>query len=127
MDWKNGVARTLGVVTGLWLMVAPSVFDYVETTAEANDRIVGPVATSLAFIAVTEIGRALRWGTLPLGAWLLVAPFLLGYGMLDATVVDVTAGIVLIAVAPVRGTVEQRFAGSWSSLWRDPSPGTTEG
>lgn len=115
-------ARLVAVATGVWLMVSPAVLGYVDTSAETSDRIVGPLAAAVSFIAIWGITRALRWVTLPLGAWCVAAPPILGFPA-EATASAVTAGLVLIATAFVRGEVKERYGGGWTSL-RHPRPGT---
>jgi hypothetical protein len=68
------VARVVAVAAGIWLMAAPAVLGYTDTTAADNDRIVGPIAGALAFVACWQVVSALRWATVPLGAWLVLAP-----------------------------------------------------
>lgn len=107
-------ARTGAVAVGVWLMAAPAVLGYAGA-AETNDRIVGPLAGAAAFIAAWAITRPLRWLTVPLGAWLLAAAFLLDYptaGLVSAA----ASGALLIVTAPVAGADPPRFAGGWRSL-----------
>lgn len=118
-------ARIVAVVAGVWLMVSPAVYGYVDAPAEVSDRIVGPVGAALSFVAIWGICRALRWSTLPLGAWLVFGPWFLDFP-LEASLNSVAVGLVFILTAPVRGTVEDQLGGSWSSL-TEPRPGRTEG
>ena len=59
-------------------MASPAVLDYADP-ARANDRIIGPIVASMATIAIWEVTRPLRWVNVVLGAWLLIAPWLLGH------------------------------------------------
>lgn len=119
------VSRLVAVVAGAWLMFSPAVFDYVDTTAEASDRIVGPVAAAMSFVAIWGIARALRWTQLPLGFWCLLAPTLLGFPA-DARWSNLAAGLVLIGTAFVRGAVNEQYGGGWMSL-RATRPGVDDG
>lgn len=114
-------ARLVAVATGVWLMISPAALHYVESTAEASDRIAGPLAAACSFVAIWGITRALRWATLPIGLYLVIAPWLLGFPI-DATISNVAAGLVFIVTAFVRGDVGERYGGGWISL-RDPYPG----
>jgi general stress protein CsbA len=107
-------ARFASLALGLWLMAAPAILGY-GPLASDNDRIVGPLAVSVAIIAISEVTREVRWVSIPLGLWLLAAPWLLGYG-LAPTINSLVVGLLLIALAFVRGAVEERFGGGWSSL-----------
>jgi hypothetical protein len=109
-------ARIASVVLGIWLVSAPAVLGYAGPAA-TNDRIVGPLVASLAFIAIWEVARPLRRVHLVLGAWLLIAPLALGYGLAPA-LNSVVVGLLVILLSFVRGRVEQRFGGGWSSLLR---------
>lgn len=114
MTW----ARLGNAALGIWLMAAPAVLGYAGA-AEVNDRIVGPVAATFALVAIAAVMRPLRWVNTVVGGWLLVAPWLLGYDATRTIVNDLLVGVLLIAFSLVKGTVEDRFAGGWSSLWRD--------
>ena len=116
-------AQSVNVLLGLWLMAAPAVLGY-GGTARMSDRIIGPLAASVALIAVAEVTRPVRWLNVVLGLWLLAAPWLLGAewtAMVNSTVV----GLLLIVLATVRGTVRHRFGGGWTALWasRAANPG----
>lgn len=95
-------------------MAAPSILDYGDP-ARANDWIVGPLAASLSIIAVSAITRGLRWLTLPLGLWQLVAPWLLGFGT-AATINATLIALVLIACPLLGQAAITRYGGGWSSL-----------
>lgn len=112
------IARVIGVAAGIWLMFAPAVLGYGDPAA-ANDRIFGPIVGSLAFIAIWEVARPLRWGTLPFGMWLLLAPFVLGYQDLGAVVSSVIAGVLIVSSALVPGRINERHGGGWRTLLPD--------
>jgi hypothetical protein len=107
-------ARIVSLALGIWLMAAPIVLGY-GPPASTNDHIVGPLAASFSIIAISEVTRSLRWLNVPVGAWLLIAPWLLGYGP-TPTINSLAVGVLLIGLAFVRGTIEQRYGGGWSSL-----------
>lgn len=115
------VARLVALATGIWLMISPAALHYVDTVAESSDRIAGPVVAAMSFVAIWGIARALRWTTLPIGLYCLIAPWLLGFPT-DAVISNAGAGIVFILTAFVRGDVGERYGGGWMSL-RDPHPG----
>jgi len=115
------IARLVAVAAGVWLMFAPAVLDY-GGAAEQNDRIFGPIGASIAFVAIWEVVRALRWGTLPVGIWLVVAPLVLGYGDAGAIVSSIAAGLVMATSTFFGGHVAASFGGGWRSVtpshWR---------
>lgn len=98
------------------LMFAPAVLDY-GGMAATSDRIVGPIAASVAAMAASEVLRALRWGNLFLGAWLVLAPVTLDFPA-RAWVNSSVAGVALALTALVRGRMKYHFAGGWIALFR---------
>jgi hypothetical protein len=89
-------------------MAAPGVLGYGDP-ARSNDRVMGPLVANMAFIAVWEVLRGLRRASLALGAWLLLAPWVLGYAGVAETANSVGAGILVLALASVRGRVSGRY------------------
>jgi hypothetical protein len=109
-------AQILNAILGLWLMAAPDLLGYGGIAAD-NDHVVGPLAASVAVIAIWQVTRPVRWANLALGAWLLIAPWVLEYER-SAQLNDTIVGLLLIAFAAIGGKVEShRFGGGWSALW----------
>lgn len=124
------LARMTTVVVGVWLMFSSAVLEYSGTVAADNDRIVGPIAGAFAFVACWAVLDPLRWPTLPLGAWLVVAPLVLGDDSGAAVVSSIVSGAIIVGVAFVGEDLRDRFGGGWSSVFpsrwrRDDSRGTT--
>jgi hypothetical protein len=71
-------ARWLNFILGVWLFIAPIVFQYEEPVVRFNEAIVGLAVATVALLASSV--PALRFVNVALGAWLLLAPNLLGYG-----------------------------------------------
>lgn len=109
-------ARIVSAVVGVWLMAAPSVLGYGGVAADL-DRIVGPIATSFAVVAIAEAARAVRWACVPCGLVLIVAPFLGVHGG-AAAINAIAAGVVLIGTAAVRGRLDERLGGGWRAVWK---------
>jgi hypothetical protein len=105
--WAQLVACALGI----WLMAAPAVLG-LDGPARVHDRVVGPLIASVGLIAASEVMRALRHANLAAGAWLLVAPWALGFGAL-ATANATAVGLATMLLARVRGRVVHRFGGGW--------------
>jgi NAD(P)-dependent dehydrogenase (short-subunit alcohol dehydrogenase family) len=106
-------------------MAAPDALGY-RGAAGLNDRILGPIAASAACIALWEVTRSLRWINLPIGLWLLVSPWALGYEavpLLNST----AAGLLSVAFSTVHGAPRQRFGGGWSTLWSQGDGDNTAG
>lgn len=68
----------LNFFLGVWLFIAPILFQYAETAARFNEAIVGLAVATVALLSSSV--PALRFVNAALGAWLLLAPNLLGYG-----------------------------------------------
>lgn len=110
-------AGLLCVAIGVWLMVAPAVLRS-GGLAATNDRIVGPIVASVAFVALWDVVRPLRWLNVAPALWLLVAPWILGYQDTVSTANSVGAGLVALASVVVRGPSRGRFGGGWTAVWR---------
>lgn len=76
------VASGIGVVLGVWLIVAPLALGYGETAPIWNDILVGIVVAIVAGLNLANPIRhsSLSWANVILGIWLLLAPFVLRYG-----------------------------------------------
>lgn len=113
-------AHVINAALGIWLMAAPSVFGYANSAAATNDRFAGPLIATFAIVAWWETTRPVgRWNVV-IGAWLVVAPFILGYASTAATINGVVCGLAVAGLSLVMGTYRpERFGGSWSALWSD--------
>ncbi len=110
-------ARSHNILIGLWLMSSPWIFpEAYGAHVSINNHIVGPIVLSCAIIALHEALRSLRWVNAVIGAWLLIAPWVLGYGTL-ATVNSSISGFLLLIAATARGRTFMTFDGGWRALW----------
>ena len=117
------VAQYLNTLVGIWLMAAPTVLGY-DGAPRTNDLIVGPVAATVAIIAIWDVCRSLGKLNALLGLWLLCAPWVLGYDTWETIVNDALAGSLLALLALLAGAPSGRYGGGWSSLWKKHrSPG----
>lgn len=112
--WSQIIAGLLGV----WLMVAPGVFSFVKKISD-NDRIIGPLIASFSVIAIWECTRNVRFLNLPLAIWLLVAPWVLDYRDMTATVNDSVVALLIIILCFARRPRKYRFGGGWPAVWRN--------
>lgn len=121
---RSAIAATVGVAAGVWMMIAPAVLGYAGSAA-TSDRIVGPTAAALAWIAGSEATRSLRWGNVALGLWAIAAPLLLDHSA-AAAAHSVISGILLIVSAlAIGGMPRERYAGGWKALLGTGKDGTT--
>jgi hypothetical protein len=116
--WYNMRAQIVNSFIGIWLMVAPAIFHYENTAAGYNDRIVGPIIAAFAIIACFQITRIVRKFNIPLAVWLLVAPWILGHEHTAAIITDLASGIVVLGLSFIKGKVEHKYGGGWTSLWK---------
>lgn len=96
---------------GFWMMLSPTVFGTSGLLADSS-HLVGALVVSFSVIATGEPARPLRFVNIPLGAWVIVAPWLLGAPM-AATVSGGIVGVLLILVSIPRGTIRDEYGGWW--------------
>lgn len=100
----------LSALLGVWIMAAPAVFGSRDAAAD-SDHLVGALVVTFAMIALAEVSRAVRFVNIPLGAWIIAAPWLLGGATLGATWNDVLIGAILIVLSLPRGKVREQYGG----------------
>ncbi|MFZ0388852.1 MAG: SPW repeat protein [Calditrichia bacterium] len=110
-------ARILNALIGVWLMASPAVLGFTGST-RINNLIIGPLAASMAIIAIWETTRGLRWVNVVFGGWMLLAPWILGYGDWIARGNSLLAGVLLIIFGLIKGEVSGNYGGGWSYLFR---------
>lgn len=82
--WMSGI----NTAAGLWLFISPFVLDFAGIgTALWNSLIIGAV---IFVLAIYRAANPLRhkeysWFNAVLGFWLIISPFLLGYGSFGET------------------------------------------
>ena len=104
----------INLLLGIWLIIAPFAFA-VTGAPMGNDIVLGILLIAFSWwmlgAMAPPVGTA--WFEILCGIWLIVAPFVLGYGaMRSAMSNDVVCGIIAIIVAA---------AASWT-LTRRPLP-----
>jgi hypothetical protein len=107
------------ILCGLWVMASPDVMQY-EGPERLNNHIVGPLVISAAVIAMAEATRAARWMNVVLGAWLVLAPVVLGYAPLHIGIRSWLIGAVILGLSLREGPRGERLGGGWRRLWKTP-------
>lgn len=113
--WTSGI----NVVAGLWLIIAPFVLGYAARAAYWNDIILGIVVAALAMMRLRVPLRlpALSWTNVIIGIWLIIAPWILDYGIEEvertgpdaaATWNDVILGILILVMGAWSAMTAQR-------------------
>lgn len=106
IPWNSVVVAALGV----WLMVGPTALGTVGPAA-GNDLIVGALVVTFAVIGFGESARSARWACLPIGAWLVIAPWVLSGDTPLSQWGDVLVGGTVVLLTCRRGPVIERFGG----------------
>lgn len=89
-------ASGLNVVLGIWLVIAPLVIYFASPAALWNEVIVGVILFGLALSRTSALRITWpSWVNLVLGAWLILAPFVLGGNNTSAIWAQVVSGIVI--------------------------------
>jgi len=106
VPWNLGVCFLIGA----WLMFTRLVIG-TESDMANTDHLIGALAITVVITAFAESARAARFCLIPLGLWLLAAPFL--YEVSIASIVSsVVCGLLLIVLSWRRGTIMNRY-GEW--------------
>lgn len=101
----------LSIAIGVWLTFTRLSFGSSGAMAD-SDHLVGLLVLTFTIIALAEVGRATRFVNLPLGVWLIAAPWLLdGIASPLAAWNGVICGALLIVLAIPRGRVKDSYAG----------------
>jgi hypothetical protein len=111
------LSKLLAAGVGTWLMVAPFALGYAGTLAGRQDRIIGPLAVTFAIIAVFGVTRPVGRLVIPLGVWLLVSPWLLGFDA-PATWNSMISGTALLLFALPSAANRHAYGGGWRMCWR---------
>ncbi len=103
----------LSVIIGGWLMTTRLTIGSEGSMANA-DHLIGALVITVAIASFAEVARPLRFLNIPLGAALLVTPFLFSPGAV-AFVSSYMAGIALIVLSLPGGKVTHHY-GSWDRV-----------
>lgn len=111
-------ARLINTALGLWLMIAPGIFQY-SPAASDNGHIAGPIIVTFSVVAIWEATRLVRKWNFPIAIWLLAAPWILGYENSIAIISDMGVGVLVLIFSSVKGKTERNYGGGWSVLWKN--------
>ena len=111
--------RILNAGIGIWLMFAPTVLSFTESSSTLL-YIVGPIIAAVAIISVADSVRNLRYVNVLSGLCLLISPLFFSYE-LAYVINNLVTGLITIALAMIKGNIDDEFGGGWSSLFKsDP-------
>lgn len=96
---KSNFINYATLILGLWLIIAPFILGYVDSTAITNDIILGLLIAAVSVVRLFTAFRPnwLNWLIFALGLWLIIAPFIFGYFSPAPRSNDIIVGI-LVAV-----------------------------
>ncbi len=97
------VVSGVNILVGVWLVLAPFALRFHQVEAAFwNSVIVGVVMAIVAMLRAFKPLRfqALSWASIVFGLWLLVSPFLLGFGtMIAPTLSHLLIGVIVTVLA----------------------------
>jgi hypothetical protein len=114
------VTSLMGIALGIWLMASPAMLDYTGA-ARISALVVGPIAASVSWIALSEVTRSVRRFNLALGWWLIVAGLILPQPT-SARINCIVVGLLLGFIALWRTRIKGSYGGGWKALVGRPEP-----
>jgi len=87
------------LVCGIFLFVSPWLFGFVHRWGRVDAELVGAAIIALSIAAVAAFAIWEEWVTLALGAWLIAAPWVLGFAHSRAMHVSIGVGVVVVYLA----------------------------
>jgi hypothetical protein len=114
-------AAIMNILLGLWLMMAPTVFDMNQTTSY-NNYITGPLVITFSIISLWEINKKVIRANVLIGIWLLVALFVLGFTKTIAFFSNGACAAFIIVFSSIKRKQSQNFGGGWKSLFQHNPP-----
>jgi len=118
MVWGTGLPWTLlaGSAIGVTLLFTPNALGVTGTTANMT-YIFGALIVTVAVVAMAEVGRAIRFINILIGAALIALPWLLGGSTTSSKWTDLIAGATLILLSLPRGKIREDY-GTWNRYIR---------
>jgi hypothetical protein len=75
---KHPGPLAFSALVGLWVLVSPWVFPTAVTDGALNFHVAGAIGAALALIAWMRLDEFAEFGTVALGVWLVISPWVLG-------------------------------------------------
>lgn len=115
--WGVNIPGRLLLTTalGLWLMFAPDALGFGDSLAD-SDHLVGALIVTFSVIAMAEVVRYIRFVNIALGAWLIVASFILEGANTTALWNDIIMGALVLLLSIKRGPIIERYGTYDSSI-----------
>ena len=87
------------LASGLFLLISPWLFGYVQQSGRVNAEIVGCALVALSAAAIIAFAEWEEWLNVALGAWLIVSPWFLGFVHTPAMHVSIAVGVIVTYLA----------------------------
>jgi short-subunit dehydrogenase len=111
-------AAIINVLIGLWLMIAPGLFDFGKI-ASNNFYIVGPLVITMAIASIWEVNRSFRYFNFVAGLWMTISCAFLSHETIGEITSSFIAGILLIFFSLVKGNIKHQYGGGWKALFKN--------
>ena len=106
----------LSVAIGVWLMFAPAAFGIaIDRPAADSDHLAGAIVIVVAIIALAEVARPARFVNVPIGLWLMVAPWFLSGATTAAQINSAVAGLAVALLSLPLGRLRDHY-GSYDRI-----------
>lgn len=109
----------LATAVGVWLMFAPAAFGIgIEEPAADSDHLAGALIVVVSVIALAEVARPARFLVIPLGLWLVVAPWFLSGATAASRWNSALMGLLVVIISLPLGRLRDHY-GSFDKvvLW----------
>jgi len=111
-------ARILNIILGLYVMIAPALFNFNPALSNSN-HIVGPLVITFAVISLWDINQRVRLASIVTGAWLIISAFIFSAPATIYLIGNAVAGLLIIIFALVKSNVKHQYGGGWRSLFQN--------
>src|ERR1700739_245022 len=96
---REAILDVYVLVCGMFLFVSPWLFGFVHRWGRVDAELVGAAIIAVSIAAVAAFAMWEEWVSLALGAWLIAAPWVLGFAHSPAMHVSIAVGIVVAYLA----------------------------
>jgi hypothetical protein len=108
--WQEWTSFALG----LWLAMSPWLLGYSsDEAATANAAFLGLALALTSHYELSFESVSAEWLNASAGAWLLLAPFVLGYGTYQATANSLAVGSLIVALAGSAMSLDKEIGKWW--------------
>jgi hypothetical protein len=108
--FTNSWTLWLSAAIGIWLMFAPAAFGIgIERPAADSDHLVGSLIIVVAIISLAEVARPARFSSVPLGLWLIAAPWFLAGGTIASRANSAVMGLAVVLLSLPLGKLRDHY------------------